>query len=71
MIRSESITKLAPALLEAQKKMGVALKDAKNPFFKSSYADLNAVIDASIPTLNEQGIVVLQNPTVLDNGNLS
>ena len=60
MFKSESLVKLAPALLAAQKKMGVALKDSKNPFFKSKYADLNAIIDASIPTLNEEGISVLQ-----------
>lgn len=60
MIKSESLAKFAPALLKAQKKMGAALKDAKNPFFKSKYADLNAVIDAAIPVLNEEGIAVLQ-----------
>ena len=66
MFKSDSIAKLAPALLKAQKNMGAALKDSKNPFFKSKFADLNAVIDAAVPVLNEQGIVVLQNPTTLD-----
>lgn len=60
MFKSDSLSKIAPALLQAQKKMGVALKDSKNPFFKSKYADLNSVIDASIPTLNDEGIAVLQ-----------
>lgn len=57
---------LATALLKAQKSMGVALKDSKNPFFKSKYADLNSVIDASLSVLNDAGIVVLQPVTVLD-----
>lgn len=65
MINSESLAKLAPALVKAQKKMGAALKDAKNPFFKSKYADLNAIIDAAIPALNEEGIAVLQSPGVI------
>lgn len=64
MIKSESLAKLAPALVKAQKKMGAALKDSKNPFFKSKYADLNAIIDASIPALNDEGIAVLQSPGI-------
>jgi hypothetical protein len=64
MIKSDSLAQLAPALLKAQKKMGAALKDSKNPFFKSKYADLNAVIDASVPVLNEEGIAVLQSPSM-------
>ena len=43
--------------------MGNAVKDAKNPFFKSSYADLNAVREACLPALNANGVSVLQ-PTV-------
>lgn len=57
---------LALALLKAQKNMGAALKDAKNPFFKSRYADLNSVIDASLSVLNDAGIVVLQPTVVLE-----
>ena len=51
---------LAAALLKAQKEMGNAKKDSKNPFFKSTYADLNAVREACMPALNNNGIVVLQ-----------
>lgn len=54
---------IAKALVNAQKEMGNAVKDSKNPFFKSTYADLNAVREACIPALNNHGIVVLQ-PTV-------
>ena len=67
MNNSGSLIKIAPALLKAQKVMGDAIKDARNPFFKSSYADLNAVREAVIPALNEHGITVLQ-PMVSENG---
>jgi hypothetical protein len=43
--------------------MGDATKGSKNPFFKSSYADLNSVREAATPALNAEGIVLLQ-PTV-------
>jgi len=67
MNKSESITKLAPAILKAQKSMGNAIKDSKNPFFKSSYADLNAVREACMPALNDNGISVLQTTLNVDN----
>jgi hypothetical protein len=63
MNRSETITKIASALVKAQATMGNAVKDSKNPFFKSSYADLNAVREACLPALNANGVSVLQ-PTV-------
>ena len=63
MNRSESIVKIASALVKAQSTMGNAIKDAKNPFFKSRYADLNAVREAVLPVMNANGISVLQ-PTV-------
>ncbi len=64
MIKSESIAKIALALLEAQKNMGNATKESKNPFFKSTYADLNSVREAVTPALNAAGITVMQ-PTML------
>lgn len=60
MNKSESIKNIAGALLVAQKNMGDATKGSKNPFFKSSYADLNSIREAAIPALNAQGIAVLQ-----------
>lgn len=61
MNKSESIKTIAPALLEAQKTMTFAKKDAKNPFFKSRYADLNSVLEACKGPLNSNGITVLQS----------
>jgi len=54
---------IATALIKAQKEMGTAVKDSTNPFFKSQYADLNAIREACMPALNANGIAVLQ-PTV-------
>ena len=51
---SLTITKIAPAILKAQQAMGDAKKDSKNPFFKSSYADLNSIREVAIPALNAQ-----------------
>lgn len=58
---------IATALLKAQKQMGNATKDSSNPFFKSKYADLNSIREACMPSLNDNGIVVLQ-PTVTVDG---
>jgi hypothetical protein len=60
MQTSETMTKISAALLNAQKEMDNATKGAKNPFFKSSYADLNAIREAVIPPLNKNGISVWQ-----------
>ena len=59
----------AQAFIAAQKEMGNAVKDSKNPFFKSSYADLNSVREACIPALNENGIAVLQPIVQIDGKN--
>lgn len=60
MLKSESIKTISLSLVKAQKNMTAATKDAKNPFFKSTYADLSAVIDACVPALNDQSIYVTQ-----------
>lgn len=67
METSGSFVKIASALVKAQQKMGNAVKDAKNPFFKSSYADLNSIREAVMPALAEVGIGVFQ-PTVVVGG---
>lgn len=69
MNKSETISKIAVALVQAQTKMGNAIKDSKNPFFKSKYADLNAVREACLPALNESKISVLQLIVNKDNKN--
>ena len=60
MKTSDSIIKIAPALLSAQKAIGFAAKDSKNPAFKSSYANLESVIEAIKAPLNDAGIMFMQ-----------
>jgi hypothetical protein len=57
---SASIAELAKALCKAQGKMKHAIKDANNPFFRSKYADLASVVEASRPALTENGLSVVQ-----------
>jgi|SRR5579871_671098 len=68
MNKSDSIKTIAVALLAAQKNMGAAKKGAVNPYFKSNYADLGAVMEACKDALNEQGIMVLQPVGSDENG---
>lgn len=60
---------IATALLKAQSEMSNPKKGATNPFFKYKYADLNAIREAVIPTLNENGISVLQPIVHVDGKN--
>ena len=60
MIHSESIVKLAEALSRAQATMKHAVRDADNPFFRSKYADLQSVVEASRPSLVENGLSIVQ-----------
>lgn len=60
---------IALALLKAQSEMSNPIKGSANPYFKSKYADLNAVREAVIPVLNANGIVVLQPMVTLDGKN--
>jgi len=65
--RSASIGKLIEALAKAQLKFEVIKKETTNPFYKSKYADLSAVIAATQPALAAEGLVVLQEP-ITENG---
>lgn len=61
MNTSESIDKVSAALVLAQQAMLPLIKDSNNPFFKSKYADLQAVTEACYPALQANGICVLQS----------
>lgn len=60
MEMSGTVAELAKALCKAQGKMKHAIKDSNNPFFKSKYADLASVVDASRPALVENELSVVQ-----------
>ena len=47
-------------ILEVQKEIGTLSKNAKNPFFKSAYLDLNDLLTHVTPLLNSKGLVLVQ-----------
>ena len=63
--KSNQIDQLAAALAKAQSEMEGAKKESTNPFFKSSYADLHAVIKSSFPYLSKNGLSVSQGNEVI------
>lgn len=64
MTQSENIGELATALSKAQAEIHAAEKDAKNPFFKSSYASLTSVWGAARGPLTKNGLCVIQTTTI-------
>jgi hypothetical protein len=70
MKTSNSLVKLAPALVAAQAEITWATKDSTNPHFNNRYADLQSVIEAIKPALNKHGIFFSQHPTPSDAGKL-
>jgi hypothetical protein len=63
MKKSESIKEICKALICFKIKVESIKKDAKNPFFKSTYASLGNIIDAIEEPLAESGLAVCQFPT--------
>ena len=57
---STDITQLAKAMLAIQKQLTPATKDATNPYTRSRYATLNAVMDACKTALLDNGIWLTQ-----------
>lgn len=60
MNHSEALDLLANALSAAQGQFQAVSKDAANPFFKSRYASLPAVVEAASPILAANGLSVSQ-----------
>lgn len=51
---------IAQALLNVQKQIKNAVKDAKNPYHKNTYATLESVLDATKEVANKCGILIVQ-----------
>ena len=66
MQKSESIKNIAQALIVFHVKVDTIKKDAKNPFFKSTYASLTNILDAINEPLIESGLAISQFPTGAD-----
>jgi hypothetical protein len=64
----DTFSKVASALVKAQKEFGPALKSSSNPHFKSRYADLAACVEAVVESLNNNGIALTQRVSPSDNG---
>ena len=62
MNKSDTIASLAAALNKAQAEMSGAKKSAKNPFFKSNYANLEEVINCVKEPFADNGLSFVQFP---------
>ncbi len=66
MMQSEQIKELATALAKAQGAMENAAKNKSNPHFKSTYADLAAVLDAIRAPLSNNGLSTVQTMEIAE-----
>lgn len=66
MKSTESTAELAAALAAASAEMGHAALDGKNPHFRSKFATLKSVIDATRPPLAKHGISIVQGAAAAD-----
>ncbi|WP_019100712.1 ERF family protein [Chromobacterium haemolyticum] len=70
VLKSESIAMIAPALVQARRDVGVAIKNAVNPHLKNKYADLGAVHDAIDNALDKNDLTPFQTPVASDDAKL-
>lgn len=68
MNKSESISKLALALSKAQSAISGAVKDSSNPFYKSTYANLESVVEAIRKPLADNELSFTQLTTWYEQG---
>jgi hypothetical protein len=59
---------IAAAFVKAQAEIETAIKDKKNPAFRSTYADLLAVVEAVKPALAKHGLGFIQEVTEREAG---
>jgi hypothetical protein len=64
---SQSIKEISAAFNLAQKELKNIAQTKENPFYHSSYAPLNKIIDEVKPILNKNGISILQDISSIDN----
>jgi hypothetical protein len=60
------MNKISAALVKFQSQLKPVAKEAENPFFKSSYADLSSILKAVMPVLTSNGLAVIQPLKVVD-----
>lgn len=71
MNHSESISKIAPAMVKFNQQVGRIEKDASNPFLKNKYASLDQIIDAVRPILAELGMFLSQSTGTGEDGSVT
>jgi len=71
MSTSENINELVGALSKAQAEMDNAPMLSTNPHFRSKYADLASIRNATIPPLSKNGLALFQTISGTENGGLS
>lgn len=71
MQKSESIDKLAQALVAVQGAIKPAIRDGTNPHYRSTYATLNSVWDAARPLLAANGLAIVQSVSPSDPGRVA
>jgi hypothetical protein len=64
--QTEQNQKLCEALVKAVGDLSNVAKTAANPYFKSKYAPLDAIIDATRPVLAKHGLAVIQEPLFME-----
>lgn len=67
---SEDISEIVKALINVQRQLQPATKDANTPFTKSKYATLNSVMDSCRDALLSNGIWLCQYPVPAEPGYL-
>lgn len=67
-LMSENTADLFEAIAAAQAALKPAGKDAENTHFRSSYATLDAVIEAGLPVFGAQGVATVQAPETTPKG---
>lgn len=60
--RSDNIGKLTVALTQAQMEFKPIVKETENPYYRSKYADLATLIEATREALAKHGLAVVQFP---------
>ena len=68
MRTSDQINQIYPALIKAQGEMENLKKDSSNPFFKSQYSSLEAVLDTVRPVFQKYQIAIIQGSGFGTNG---
>lgn len=66
MKMSPSIANLAAALVSAQAEFTVVVKDANNPFFRSNYATLKAIVEMLRAPLAKHGLSYVQGIDIVE-----